>query len=176
VYVTDGTTTNINGIFLAPTISVDKAQVKKGDTITIFGESAVNADISITVNSVNEFFAQTKSDAHGVYLYKFDSSLLEYGDHSTKSKSILGSEISPYSTSARFSVGNSTTLASNKKCPAKGDVNGDCKVNLVDFSIAAFWYKRTLSASFLSIEKEKLSGDAKVDLRDFSILAYYWTG
>jgi hypothetical protein len=176
VFVTEGTVTNINGIFLAPTISVDKNQVKKGDTVIIFGESAANATVSITVNSANEFFAQAKSDAHGAYLYNFDSSVLEFGSHSTKSKSILGTEISPYSAAAAFTVGDKTVLTPAAKCPGRGDVNGDCKVNLADFSIAAFWYKRTLSAAFSAIEKSKLSGDNKVDLKDFSILAYYWTG
>jgi len=60
--------------------------------------------------------------------------------------------------------------------PEKADLNGDNKVNLVDFSIAAFWYKRTLSADFVTIEKSKLNGDGKVTLVDFSIMAYYWTG
>jgi hypothetical protein len=46
----------------------------------------------------------------------------------------------------------------------------------VDFSIAAYWYKRTLSADFKKIEKERLNGDGKIDLTDFSIMAYYWSG
>ena len=60
-------------------------------------------------------------------------------------------------------------------CPAKGDLNGDCRVDLVDFSILAYWYKIPLSDQFLETEKEKLSGDGKVNLEDFSIMAYYWT-
>jgi hypothetical protein len=49
-------------------------------------------------------------------------------------------------------------------------------VNLVDFSIAAYWYKRTLKTDFIPIEAQRLSGDGKVDLVDFSIMAYYWSG
>jgi hypothetical protein len=49
-------------------------------------------------------------------------------------------------------------------------------VNLVDFSIAAYWYKRPLSADFKVKEAAKLNGDGKIDLVDFSIMAYYWTG
>ena len=58
----------------------------------------------------------------------------------------------------------------------KGDLNKDGKVNLVDFSIAAFWYKRSTSDAFKPIEIERLNGDGKVDLTDLSIMAYYWTG
>jgi len=63
-----------------------------------------------------------------------------------------------------------------KKCPGKGDLNSDCRVDLVDFSIAAYWYKKPLSPPFAEIEREKLSGDGEVTLRDFSIMAYWWTG
>jgi hypothetical protein len=47
---------------------------------------------------------------------------------------------------------------------------------LIDFSIAAFWYKRPLSAEFLAREQKHLNGDGKIDLIDFSIMAFYWTG
>ncbi len=62
------------------------------------------------------------------------------------------------------------------KCPAKADLNNDCKVNLIDFSIAAYWYKRIISAEFVQKESERLNSDGKVDLVDFSIMAFYWTG
>lgn len=61
-------------------------------------------------------------------------------------------------------------------CFLMGDVNDDCRVNLSDYSIAAFWYKKTLSTHFLNIEAVKLSNDAEVNLSDFSIMAYFWTG
>jgi len=74
-------------------------------------------------------------------------------------------------------VGTRTVLAGEGgSCLPKADLNDDCRVNLVDFSIAAYWYKRPLSDSFKVLEKEKLSADGKVDLVDFSIMAYYWTG
>jgi hypothetical protein len=46
----------------------------------------------------------------------------------------------------------------------------------VDFSIAAFWYNRTLNETFAAREKDKLNGDGKVNITDFSIMAFYWTG
>ena len=39
IYITSGVVTNIGGIFLAPTIAVDKSEVKRGDNISIFGQS-----------------------------------------------------------------------------------------------------------------------------------------
>ncbi len=177
VSVTSGVTTYVNGIFLAPTISVDKSEVKKGDNIAIFGQSVSQADIIISVHSNVEIFAKTVADKNGIYLYNFDTSQIDYGDHNTKSKASLNQQISDFSKTVAFNVGTENILASApQKCPARGDLNNDCKVNLVDFSIASYWYKAPLSDAFKIVEKDKLNGDGKVNLVDFSIMAYYWTG
>jgi hypothetical protein len=44
-------------------------------------------------------------------------------------------------------------------------------VNILDFSIMAFWYKRLGFPA-----KVDLNTDNKVNLTDLSILAYCWTG
>lgn len=177
VSITSGATTNVSGIFIAPTISVDKSEVKRGDNIAIFGQSAPASEIVITVNSEEEFFVKEKTDASGVYLHNFDTSVLEMGQHTTKSKSAYNGEISSFGKTAGFLVGTKNVAAAIvTKCPGKADLNNDCKVNLVDFSIAAYWYKRPLSTAFKSTEAERLNGDGKIDLVDFSIMAFYWTG
>lgn len=173
VSVTLGAVTDITGIFITPTIAVDKSQVKKGDTLAIFGQTTAKSDVTIQVNSEETLFAKTKADAGGVYLYNFDTAPLEYGDHSTKSKASLNNEISSFSPVVAFKVGtqNIAATVTTSKCTKKGDQNGDCKVNLVDYSIIAYWYKR------LNVPlKVDLNGDGKVNLVDFSILAYNWTG
>lgn len=177
VNIITGGTVNVSGIFISPTIAVDKSEVKKGDIISIFGQSVKNADITIQISSENEFFVKTKSDDNGAYLYNFQTIDLEYGDHFTKSRANLGDKFSPFSKAVSFRVGTRNVLIEKEvKCPKKADLNNDCRVNLVDFSIAAYWYKRQLSESFKLIEKQKLNGDGKIDLVDFSIMAYYWTG
>ncbi len=177
VFITTGVTTNIGGIFLAPTIAVDKSEVRKGDTVVIFGQSSPSSEITIHVNSEPEYFVKRQSDGNGVYLLNFDSSVLQLGQHTTKSKSALAEEVSPYSNTVGFLVGTKNVLATETaKCPTRADLNSDCRVNLVDFSIAAFWYRKSISAQFAVIEKERLNGDGKIDLVDFSIMAYQWTG
>jgi hypothetical protein len=172
VSVTSGATTNVSGIFIAPTIAVDKSEVKRGDDIAIFGQSAPNSEITISVSSGEEFFNKVKADSGGVYLYNFDTSPLEMGQHFTKSKSALNGEVSSFSKAVSFAVGTKNVLAQlPAKCSAKADLNGDCRVNLVDFSIAAYWYKRPSTPKTVD-----LNGDGKVDLIDFSIMAFYWTG
>lgn len=172
VSVTSGATTNVTGIFISPTIAVDKSEVKRGDNVVIFGQSVPNSEITISVNSDEEFFNKIKTDTSGAYLLNFDTSPLEIGQHNTKSKVALNGEISSFSKVIGFAVGTKNVLAQlPTKAPAKGDSNGDNKVNLVDFSVSAYWYKRPSPPASVD-----LNGDKKVDLIDFSIMAFYWTG
>lgn len=177
VSVTRCSSSRVTGIFIAPTIDVDKSEVKLGDNIAIFGQSVPKAEIVIQVNSDEEFFVKTLADAGGGYLYTFDTSVLELGTHFTKSKASSENEISSFSKAVSFVVGKRTVeKVPPKVCPPKADLNKDCKVNLIDFSIAAYWWKRPLSQSFIALERERLSGDGALTLTDFSIMAFYWTG
>ena len=172
VYVSSGASTNISGIYITPTIDVDKSQVKRGDNIAIFGQTIPDSDVTISVNSEPEYFRYTDADEDGIYLHSFDSSILSMGSHVTKSKSALDGEISSYGQSISFLVGDSNILKEGDSCGAgTGDVNCDSSVNLIDFSIAAYWYKRPIPPTNVD-----LNDDGKVDLVDFSIMAYYWTG
>ena len=169
VSVTAGTATTVSGIFIAPTISTDKSQVKKGDSIAILGQSVPNSEIVITVNSEQEFFGKVAADANGAYLYNFDTSILDYGEHSTKSKASLNQTISGYSYSVGFMVGTKNLVS--EADPGKADINNDARVNLIDFSIAAYWYRKASPPASVD-----LNSDGIVNLSDFSIMAYFWTG
>ena len=172
VSVTAGVTTNVSGIFITPTIAIDKSEVKRGDNIAIFGQSAPQADMVISVNSEEEFFGKTISDKDGIYLYNFDTSILDYGTHNTKSKASIGNQlVSGWSYLVGFKVGAKSVAIEPEKKVLKGDLNSDGRVNLIDFSIAAYWYKRPNPPVAVD-----LNNDKKVDLIDFSIMAYYWTG
>ena len=174
ITLTAGAETSIGGIFISPTIDVDKSQVKRGDNLTIFGQSTPKSNVVIAVNSSVELFLQTKSDAIGAYLYTLDTSPLEYGSHSTKSKAATAGQISDFGSAVGFAVGDRTILKkATPACGLIGDLNCDNRVNLIDFSIMAYWYRRPLSGTGL---KADLNHDGKVDLVDFSILASHWTG
>lgn len=170
VSITSGATIQVGGIFIAPTIATDKSEVKRGDNIAIFGQSAPKADVTIAVNSDEEFFGKAAADANGVYLYNFDTAQLDKGQHFTKSKASLDGAISSFSKAIGFTVRDKTISAQLPQV-LKGDVNSDKRVNLVDFSIAAYWYRRPSPPASID-----LNGDGKVDLIDFSIMAFYWTG
>ena len=175
VGVTQGVIINITGIFLAPTIDVDKKEVKRGDNIAIFGQSVPYGEITISINSEEEIFVKTNTDTDGIYLYNFDTSPLTIRQHLTKSKVAADGIISSFSKTVTFNVGTKTVFKEKPEF-LKGDLNNDGRVNLVDFSIAAYWYKRPISAEFARKEAERLNNDGKIDLVDFSIMAFYWTG
>jgi len=183
VYITSGATTDISGILLPPTIEVDKIEVKQGDMVTIFGQTVPNAVVTITVNSRKEITDKVVADKTGLYRYLLASSLLEKGDHEVKTMVYVPGEelLSTYSNSLTFTVGemNQTKPSpsfGSGNCPTKGDINNDCRVNLVDFSILSYWWGRVASASQIATIEKNLYADGKIDLRDFSIMAYYWTG
>lgn len=172
IYISRGATTNVSGIYISPTISVDKSQVKQGDNIAIFGQSTPNSQVTIGVNSEHEQFVTTPADAQGIYLYNFNTLSLEKGNHLTKSKSSYNGEISSFSRSVGFVVGDKNVVRSDDACGAGiGDLNCDTAVNLIDFSIMAYWYERANVP-----DEVDLNHDGKINLVDFSILAYYWTG
>jgi hypothetical protein len=177
VALTKGILAKIENIFLAPTIAADKSAVKKGEPIALFGQSTPSSEITLEINSSDQIFVKANADKGGVYLHNFDTSVLELGQHHAKSRSAYAAAISSQSNAVPFTVGNETVLAPfGAACPAKADLNDDCKVNLVDFSVAAFWYNRTLSTTFAPREQVKLNGDGKINIADFSIMAFYWTG
>ncbi len=171
VFITQGVTTKISGIFIAPTIDVDKLEVKKGEVIKIFGQTVPNIDVAVIINSEEEIYGKTKSDEIGAYLYNLDTIEVEMGNHLAKSRATIEEEISPLSQAISFKVGTKTVLKETVKIPEKGDLNNDKRVNLVDFSILAYWYQRPSPSATVDF-----NNDGKVNLVDFSIMAYYWTG
>lgn len=173
ITITVGAQTTIGGIFLSPTIDVDKTEVRRGDNIGIFGQSVSSSEIIIAVNSDEQFFARTKTGKDGVYFYNFDTTPLDLGNHLTKSKSAsLEGSISNFSRAINFTVGTANVAkAPAKKRVIKGDVNGDGRINLVDLSMAVYWYNRPQPPA-----KMDINGDGKVDLVDISVMVYYWSG
>lgn len=170
--ITQGVQATISGIFLAPTIDTDKVQVKQGDTVSIFGQTAPNSNVTINVNSLVPHFFQVPSDSGGAYLFNLDTSILEYGDHSAKSKASYTNEVSQYGKLTYFKVGSETIIRNQTNTTyIDADLNQDGYVNIVDFSILAFWYKKNQPPAYVDLSK-----DGVVTIVDFSIMAFYWTG
>lgn len=117
--ITTGLVTNISGIFIAPTISVNKKEVKYGEDIIISGHSISNADISITLNSLSarNIFLNTTSDSNGFYSTILDTSILELGNYTIKSNASKETQISPDSFSIGLLVGTTTVFTDGITIP-----------------------------------------------------------
>ncbi len=177
LYITAGATTHVSGIFLAPSITTDKKIVKRGEIIQVLGKATPNSKVTIAISSEQKHFRQAQSNQDGFYLINFDTTVLSPGEHLAKARAEQNNLISPWSNLVRFDVGEVTINRETGGCLSKkGDFNCDSRVNLIDFSILAYWHNRPLSDDFAQLEAEFLNGDGKIDLVDFSILAYYWTG
>ncbi|MCX6781708.1 MAG: hypothetical protein NTW66_01100 [Candidatus Magasanikbacteria bacterium] len=168
-----------SNILLSPTLDTNMKEVKRGESITIFGEATPGADITIRITAGNgsELIYHTTALSNGNYQFVLNTSAMALGQYSIRVRSALGTTmLSEYTSPITFTVSEKSIMEPQEKCPTKGDLNNDCRVNLVDFSIAAYWYHRQMSPSFFAIEARKLNGDGIISLVDFSILAYYWTG
>jgi hypothetical protein len=169
--ITQGSTTTVSGIFLGPTIQADKQSVTFGETITILGETAPSSAVTVFVSSEEEKTFTTTAGTDGLWTKQILSTDLEVGDHTAKAKAVSpSSEISAFSNTVSFAVAQQTAdPCSGKK---SGDINCDGKVNLQDFSILLFYWKKANPAN----ARADISGDHVVNLTDLSILLFNWTG
>ena len=171
VYVTSGTIINIGGIFLAPTINVDKSQVQRGDTLTVFGQTAPTSNVNILFHSDQAIAKATTSNTNGLYSYAVDTTPFDFGNHTAQSKTTKNTQVSAQSRLVPFIVGLISKKNNNSCGTLIGDLNCDGKVNIIDFSIMAYWFKKPNPP-----QKVDLNKDGIVNIVDFSIMTYYWTG
>jgi len=169
--VTASATTTISGVFLPPTISLQKRSVKKGEQLSAFGNTAPKVDVNVLVHSSEEVSGTTTSKDNGSWTMNIDTAALaEEEFHTAKAqfqmKESSGTILkSGFSSTASFYLGEKVA----GKNAVAHDINGDGRINLVDFSILLYhWGTNNQSAD--------LNSDGKVNLTDLSILLFYWTG
>ncbi len=166
--VISGMTTTISGIFLPPTIDLSETILERGETLNFLGQTAPQSDISIFIRS-DEIIKKTIAQADGTWFYGFDTTPLEEGSHDTRAKATSsGGLLSTFSNTLAFYIGKETPGVPGAVC-SRGDLNGDGKTNLIDFSILIYWWGRYDSCA-------DQNGDGKVNLVDLSIMVYWWTG
>lgn len=173
------TITQIGQVFIPPSVSSDKTDVKKGELFVVSGQSLPSREVTITMKGPSGASTTIRktTNATGFYTASFDSASFVVGSYTFSVTVNLPGITIPPSKTLTVTIGKETipTKLPQKKF-LKGDLNSDLRVNLVDFSIGAYWYKKTLTPAFRAIEIDRLNGDGSVTLADFSIMAFYWTG
>lgn len=192
VYFVSNSMMDVAGILLPPSATISHTQFALDDVVIVSGKTVPGALATATVNSNQPVVVSATADSSGSYQLSIPANTLVVGSYSLVVRAIYNGVISSPSFTLSFirtaksteeSVGSIPIQpvpslkpgTSGKHC-GRGDLNCDGRVNIVDFSIAAFWYKHTLNDAFRSIEVERLNGDGKVTFVDFSILVFYWTG
>jgi hypothetical protein len=163
-----GTVASVSGIFLAPIIDIDKSEIKKGDTLSITGQTAPSSTVTIYIHSEDEIEKDVVSNGTGKYSYALDTNLLELGDHTVKSTASFSENlVSPDSQLISFKVGRKTVGKY-----VEGDTTKDGKVNMVDFSVLLYhWNKGTNE----DLAASDFNHDGKVNMVDLSVMLYHWT-
>lgn len=173
IAINSGAITEVKGIVIPPTITTDKSEVREGDTIIFSGRSVPNSDIALSHFARTGITKNTKADSTGAWSVTLQTRGLERGDYNAKARAKVNEVYTLYSSTILFKIGDSNKMrkAGGLLVNARCDLNNDSRVNLLDFSIMAFWYKR-LGFPI----RVDLNSDGRINLTDLSILAYCWTG
>ncbi len=165
--IEQGFLTYLNNILFAPTINSSKIEAKQNSPISFYGYSYPNALLELTIknNSFSKKFVLT-SKKDGYYETEISLNGFPQGDYNVFINYKNDTRLSKI---LRLSVSEKDILNKKELEFLPGDCNKDSVINLVDFSILAFWHKKDNVPDCVDLNK-----DGFATLVDFSILAYYW--
>lgn len=163
-----GFITHLSGIRFAPTIVTDKAQVLFGDYLTVSGYALPKMEMEITIEGVEEKIFSLSSSKEGSYKMVLPLISIPEGDYVVFINYVKDARISKL---VKFIIGELNIFNTEIMLNIPGDCNADRIINLVDFSVLAFWYGKDNPPLCVDTNKDNI-----INLIDFSILAFYWTG
>ena len=163
-----GFITHLSGIRFAPTIVLNKAEAHFGDYLTVTGYALPERQMEVIVEGPGKKIFSLDSSEAGSYKIILPLSGLAKGDYVVFARYANDNRISKL---VKFIIGELNIFQPDTLLNIPGDCNSDKIINLVDFSVLAFWYGRDNPPVCVDT-----NGDGKINLTDFSILAFYWTG
>ncbi len=166
--VYSGYVTHLSGIVFAPTISTDKLEVLYGDYLTVYGFALPSRDLEVGIEGVQSKKFTLTSKTDGRYEITLPMKGMPKGDYVVSIKYLTDKRISKL---VHVVIGDENIKADIATQNILGDCNFDGIINLVDFSVLAFWYQK--QSPPLCVDTNQ---DGIINLIDFSILAYFWTG
>lgn len=163
--VVQSAVTTIANVLIPPTISASAVEIPRGEFLTLQGQTAPDVKVLADVFAGGKTSFRAESDQAGLWVLQIDTSSLTEGFNTAKALFELSIESSSgYGKSVGFLVGEGTLTGTGSP-----DLNGDGKVNLVDFSIFLIsWGKVDARSDF--------NKDGTANLGDFSIMLFNWTG
>lgn len=177
--VEQGTNNVLSNIIMAPTVVLSSTEIGIGESVTISGEAIPGSTVEVFVKPqelsslgdaqkyvVTVADGESETAVSGVWETTISTGGLPRGTYEVRAKVI-------HTTLAESALSATTFLgigeAPSPDFAVRADINGDAKVNLIDFSILlTFWGT--------AHEPADLNLDGSVTLADFSILLFNWTG
>lgn len=168
--ITQGAVTNIRGILIPPTIRANRVAVDPGAVITLSGQTVPSVNVEVSIDN-GAIVLKTTSNTSGNWSVDFDSSRVSIDTHTAKARFIEGS--SSLKTESTYGTTLSLFIGVEGRAVSRADLNRDGKVDLIDFSILAFWWG---TPGGNSDPPADINQNGNVSLEDFSILLFNWTG
>ena len=168
IVVYTGYITHLSGIRFAPTIVIDKAEVRYGDYLTVYGYSLPKMGLEVFVEGKEKIGFTLTSNANGTYKIILPMQNLPKGDYVVYARYVNDQRITKL---VKFIIGETNIPNTDIVENIPGDCNYDGVINLVDFSVLAFWYNKDNPPKCVDTNR-----DGIINLVDFSILAFWWTG
>lgn len=167
--VTQNAVTTVSNIFLPPTITLSSTKVPTGQSLDVFGATAPNVKVSLFVDKEDSARMAATSSSAGLWSVMVPvDGLQDEAFHTIKAmfeQFGAGAQAkSGFSQAMNFYIGTRDVAT-----PGTGDMNGDDKINLIDFSILLFHWGTDHAVA-------DLNSDGSVNLTDLSILLFSWTG
>ncbi|HUO50801.1 MAG TPA: dockerin type I domain-containing protein [Candidatus Paceibacterota bacterium] len=168
--VGSGSSNAISGILLPPTVELSSSNIGVGERAQFAGSGVPNStttlDLTDAAGNVQTFVAT--SSVAGDWSLEIPGTALKKGTYTATARSRTADSASVAFTGP-ITLGVGTATGTSTASGGKGDMNGDGKVNLVDFSIMLSNWGTADPAS-------DINHDGTVNLADFSILLFNWTG
>jgi hypothetical protein len=168
IAVERGFITYLSGIRFAPTIVVDKIEVRIGGYLTVSGYALPGQEIEVYIAGESRKIFTLSSNPDGTYKIVLPLLSLPVGNYQVSVKYPNDSRLSKI---VNFAIGTTDIFNADEIENIPGDCNADRIINITDFSILAFWYGKNMPPACVDANK-----DNKINLTDFSILAFWWTG
>ncbi|MBI2120800.1 MAG: hypothetical protein HYT94_04220 [Parcubacteria group bacterium] len=170
VSVIAGTGNTVARILLPPTLGAAKTSADPGQDFVLSGYGIPKSITEVSLSKQNgadgdSSAATTTVLSNGEWTLNMSTKGLSVGGYEARARSLLfAGDTSGFGAALSLGIGQDAAPD-----PAvRSDMNGDGKINLIDFSILLFsWGKSNPAVD--------LNGNGKVDLADFSILIFYWT-
>ena len=157
--------TTVANVFFPPTIAVSAPQVAAGELLTISGQTVPLAKVVTEIGGGVRTTLESTAESSGLWALQLDTASISEGVHTAKASFDESPLVkSGFGKSVSFTVGDGPLAGTGNP-----DINGDGKVNLVDFSIFLLsWNTDDPRTDF--------NGDGTANLADFSIMLFAWTG